>query len=141
GKDGKGLIPVDGEPLAAPERYEEDRVFVHLRHAGSRANEKALRALEAAGHPVLTMRVDGADELGALFFVWEFATAVAGWRLGVNPFDEPNVAESKQNTARLIETFIPEGRLPRSHPAVRAPGSQIYAVRCQDPVAGARRTF
>ena len=142
GKDGKGLIPVDGEPLGTPDRYGGDRVFVHLRLRGSRANEKALRTLERAGHPVVTMPVADAHDLGALFFLWEFATAVAGWRLGVDPFDEPNVAESKQNTARLIETYQREGALPASPPAARARAVELYGVPGeQRSVVDALRTF
>ena len=126
GKDGRGLIPVDAEALGAPDAYGADRVFVHLRFPGSRANIARLRDLQEAGHPVVEMRVSDAADLGWLFFVWEFATAVAGWRLGVNPFDEPNVSESKQNTARLIEGYEDTGKLPASKPSARARGLELY---------------
>ncbi|MFY9587179.1 MAG: glucose-6-phosphate isomerase [Actinomycetota bacterium] len=109
GKDGKGLIPVDGERLAGAEVYGDDRVFVRIVEPGWHADAGA--PLIEAGHPVITMTVRDPEDLGELFFTWEFATATAGRRLGVNPFDEPNVSESKQNTGRLIEAFERDGRL------------------------------
>ena len=138
GKDGRGLIPVDGEPVGSPEMYGADRVFVHLRMGLSRANIAKLRALREAGHPVVEIRVSDAADLGWLFFVWEFATAVAGWRLGVNPFDEPNVSESKQNTARLIEGFEDKGKLPSPKPVARARGLELYGGDGDDVVAALR---
>ena len=114
GKDGKGLIPIDGEPLGPPERYGDDRVFVSLGAPGPE-----LDALEAAGHPVVTVPGSAPEDLGALFFTFELATAIAGWRIGVNPFDEPNVSESKQNTAGLIESFERDGALPPPPPSAK----------------------
>jgi transaldolase/glucose-6-phosphate isomerase len=104
GKSGKGALPVADEPLAGPPVYGEDRVFVHLRdeEAPDGDHEAALGALAAAGHPVLTLPVRGADDLGRVFFVLEHATAVAGWVLGVNPFDQPNVAEAKAATKAVL---------------------------------------
>jgi hypothetical protein len=112
GKDGKGLIPVDGESVGEKTVYGRDRVFVP---AG--APSAGLGSLEAAGHPSIPVPAWGPEDLGALFYTFEFATAVAGWRLGVNPFDEPNVSESKQNTARLIEIFERHGALPPGPPS------------------------
>ena len=127
GKGGVGLIPVDGEPLGGPKVYGDDRVFVQFRMAGSRVNEQPLAALAKAGHPIITIDVASPEALGAHFFLWEFATAVAGWRLGINPFDEPNVAESKQNTARLIETYARDGSLPSTQPVASEKGVELYA--------------
>jgi transaldolase/glucose-6-phosphate isomerase len=112
GKQGKGTLPVADEPLGAPDVYGDDRVFVHLRNADApvKAHEDAITELAKAGHPVFTLRSDGADDLGRLFFFAEFATAVAGWVLGINPFDQPNVQEAKDNTARVLagESETPE---------------------------------
>jgi glucose-6-phosphate isomerase len=104
GKEGKGTLPVADEPLGAVEAYGEDRVFVHLRNADEpdKAHEQVLTELAKAGHPVLTLRSDGPEDLGRMFFFAEFATAVAGWVLGINPFDQPNVQEAKDNTARML---------------------------------------
>ena len=105
GKHGRGMLPVADEPLGAPEAYGDDRVFVHLRNADEPddGHEDAVAALAKAGHPVLTLRSDGADDLGRVFFFAEFATAVAGWVLGINPFDQPNVQEAKDNTRRVLD--------------------------------------
>jgi len=103
GKDGKGLIPVDGEPLGRPEVYGDDRVFVRMRAAHRPDGlDEQVQALEAAGHPVITIDVPDAYDLGAEFLRWEIATATAGALLGVNPFDEPNVQEAKDATAAIL---------------------------------------
>jgi glucose-6-phosphate isomerase len=116
GKGGRGIVPVDGEALADPDAYGDDRVFVRLgAEADSdwhRGIDARLGALAAAGHPLIDIRLDDASWVGAEFFRWEFATAVAGAGLGVNPFDEPNVTESKRNTAAVLEDFAREGQLP-----------------------------
>jgi len=106
GKQGKGMLPVADEPPGDPtSAYGDDRVFVHLRNADEpdKAHEEAIVELSKAGHPVFTLRSDGADDLGRIFFFAEFATAVAGWVLGINPFDQPNVQEAKDNTRRVLE--------------------------------------
>jgi glucose-6-phosphate isomerase len=121
GKQGKGIVPVDGEPLAAPERYADDRVFVRLGPADAAEwhsqTDPALAALVATGHPLIDIRLDEASWVAAEFFRWEFATAVAGVALGVNPFDEPNVTESKHNTGAVLDVFAREGRLPAPEPS------------------------
>ncbi|HZO35987.1 MAG TPA: bifunctional transaldolase/phosoglucose isomerase [Solirubrobacteraceae bacterium] len=117
GKLGRGILPVADEPLGAVEAYGDDRVFLHLRagEAPDAAREAALQALEAAGHPVLTLTAGGPEDLGRIFFLAEFATAVAGWALGINPFDQPNVQEAKDATARVLEAGDSE---PPSTPAL-----------------------
>lgn len=101
GKHGKGLLPVVDEPLGRPDEYGNDRAFVSIASESDAADEEKLAALEAAGFPVLrlSMRHDG---LGAEFFRWEFATAIAGAALQINPFDEPNVSEAKEKTKALL---------------------------------------
>ena len=111
GKHGKGILPVADEPLGAPEDYGDDRVFAYLRNEDEPDAEldAQVEALGRAGHPTTTGRViGGAADLGRIFFVTEFATAVAGWALGINPFDQPNVQEAKDNTARILEEGLPE---------------------------------
>ncbi len=116
GKAGKGILPVAGEPLADPGSYGQDRVFVHLVNCKSPDEDQAAKAaaLTEAGHPVLSIQVRSLTDLGRLFFIAEFATAVAGWVLGINPFDQPNVQEAKDNTKRVLEEGAPgleEGEL------------------------------
>ena len=104
GKQGRGILPVAGEPLLDPVAYGEDRVFVHLRdEARADARTDALvDALGRAGHPTFTLSVDGSADLGRMFFLAEFATAVAGWVLEINAFDQPNVQEAKDATKRVL---------------------------------------
>ena len=114
GKEGKGLIPVAQEPMVPPSAYGQDRLFVALRLDGD-ANEKVDRhvaALKRAGHPIVQLRLQDRADLGAEFFRWELATAIAGYYLGIHPFDQPNVQESKDNTKRILEQFQREGHLP-----------------------------
>ena len=113
GKEGRGILPVAGEPLAAAEAYGDDRAFVYLRLDGD--ENAALGAhtasLAAAGHPIITIDLADAYDLGREFFRWEFAVAIAGRVLGINPFDEPNVQESKDNTNRVLREFEASGVL------------------------------
>jgi transaldolase / glucose-6-phosphate isomerase len=110
GKQGRGVLPVAGEPLGAPDAYGDDRVFVHLQQkdAPEAGFATEMKDLAQAGHPVFTLEFDGPDDLGRVFFFAEFATAVAGWVLGVNPFDQPNVQQAKDATSRVLE----QGELP-----------------------------
>src|SRR3954469_3564173 len=101
GKEGKGILPVADEPVGAPEVYGDDRVFVHL--CGGDSNDDAVAKLRDAGHPVVTLSVGGPEDLGRIFFFAEFATAVAGWVLQINPFDQPNVQEAKDATKRVLD--------------------------------------
>lgn len=118
GKQGKGALPVVDEALESPEPYGQDRAFVAIATDKDAPDPERLAALQAAGHPVLhlTTRLDG---LGAEFFRWEFATAVAGAALQINPFDEPNVAEAKAKTKALLAGYASERRLPETDPMAR----------------------
>jgi len=108
GKRGTGLVPVAGEPLGAPTAYGKDRLFVSLELEGARdpAVQRLLDALETAGHPVVRISLRDLSDLGAEFYRWEAATALAGAWLGINPFDQPNVAESKANTDRVLQQLV-----------------------------------
>jgi len=126
GKEGKGIIPIAGEPLAAPANYGDDRLFVSISVQGANKNPQ-LKALEAAGHPVIYRQLNDVYDLGAEFFIWEMATAFAGWRLGINPFDQPNVQESKDATKALLEKFKSEGKLPEQAAAASDGQLTVYA--------------
>jgi transaldolase/glucose-6-phosphate isomerase len=112
GKEGKGIVPIAGEALGAPEVYGNDRLFIHISIGAPDADtDSKLRALEEAGHPVVRRMLKDALDLGEEFYLWEMATAVAGAILGINPFDQPNVQESKENTRRLLEEYKQKGAL------------------------------
>jgi glucose-6-phosphate isomerase len=112
GKEGRGILPVVGEPLGNPGVYGADRFFVHINLEGQ-PPLPGVESLEAAGHPVLHLTLADRYDLGAQFFIWEFATAVAGHLLGVNPFDQPNVESAKAMARRMVKTYMETGALPR----------------------------
>ena len=127
GKEGKGILPVNGEPLGRPEVYANDRLFVSISlGAISKDTTAALESLAAAGHPVVHRSVENMYDLGAEFFEWEFATACAGWRLGINPFDQPNVQEAKDATKALLSSFEKRGRLNERNTVVSDEVLTIY---------------
>lgn len=112
GKEGKGIVPVAGEPLGFPSVYGDDRLFVSVAVGKLDSETEAkFKALEAAGHPVVYRTLTDLYDLGEEFFLWEIATAFAGYRLGINPFDQPNVQESKDATKELLEKFARDGKL------------------------------
>ena len=118
GKGGRGIIPVDGESLTAPDAYGGDRLFVYVRDevAADSTQDEAFSRLSEAGVPVLWMSVQDPYDLGGEFFRWEFATAVAGAQLQVNPFDQPDVEASKVETRRLTSAYETAGQLPEERP-------------------------
>jgi transaldolase / glucose-6-phosphate isomerase len=153
GKHGRGILPVADEPLADPAEYGDDRVFVHLRGD----EDEPLTDLIDAGHPVITLPVTGPEDLGRIFFFAEFATAVAGWSLGLNPFDQPNVQEAKDNTSRALEEGghepyadgaaalreLLDGAAPPAYVAIMAytaPSAEVDAAAAELRAAIRRRT-
>ena len=115
GKDGKGLVPVEGESLGPPGVYGEDRLFVHLRLDSSRdrKQEQALEDLKQSGHPVIEISLADRYDLGQEVFRWEMATAVAGSLLEINPFNQPDVEASKRAARDLTRRYEREGSFPR----------------------------
>ncbi|HEV1998355.1 MAG TPA: glucose-6-phosphate isomerase [Candidatus Dormibacteraeota bacterium] len=110
GKLGRGIVPVPSEPVGDPSMYGSDRLFVYVRSAGADPQQDAaMKALREAGQPVYNIEVDGPQDLGAEFMRWEVATAVAGAIIGINPFDQPNVQESKDNTKAVLQEFSASG--------------------------------
>src|SRR5215475_8914291 len=107
GKEGKGLIPIEGEPLGDVSLYGNDRFFIDIRTEGEddAAHDERLTALERAGHPVARIVMKSIDHLGQEFFRFEMATAVAGSILGINPFNQPDVESAKIKTRELTASF------------------------------------
>ncbi len=131
GKDGKGLIPVDSEPLGPPEVYGDDRLFVYMRLDGAAdpRQEDALAALEKAGQPVVRITVRDVYDIGQEFFRWEIATAVAGSILGINPFDQPDVEASKIATRALTAEYEKTGKLKSGEPVLESDKSLPEVIR------------
>lgn len=128
GKLGKGIVPVDGEALGAPESYGHDRVFVYSRLASApdAAQDAAVEKLRAAGHPVITIELPSILHLGQEFFRWEIATAVIGSVLGINPFNQPDVESAKIAAKSLMAAYEENGKLPAETPIGGEPGFQLY---------------
>jgi len=129
GKDGKGLIPVDGEKLGPPEVYGNDRVFCYLRleKGADPAQEAAIAALEKAGQPVVRIAVVEPYDISMEFFRWEIATAVAGSVIGINAFNQPDVEASKVATRKLTTEYEKTGSLPPESPILEEDGIRLYA--------------
>jgi transaldolase/glucose-6-phosphate isomerase len=139
GKEGKGILPVAGEPLLKPADYGTDRLFVCVRMRSSDMTS-TLKGLADAGHPVVDLVLNEALDIGEIFFTWELATAVAGAIIGIDAFDQPNVQESKDNTKRLLEEFKSSGTMRTDQAQVKAGdaaaiGALLASVKPGDYVA------
>jgi glucose-6-phosphate isomerase len=129
GKEGTGILPVNAEPLGAPDVYGSDRLFVSISLGSvSEQTKKQLDALAGAGHRIVYRELSDLYELGAEFLAWEFATAVAGWRLGINPFDQPNVQEAKDATKELLSAFTRRGHLDQRNTIAADESITIYGA-------------
>ena len=135
GKQGKGITPVDRESIAAPEMYENDRIFACIRYAAT-ADKSAdaslaakVAAIEAAGHPVVYIEIADLYEIFGQFFTWEVATSVAGSVMGINPFDQPDVESAKIETRALTAAYEQTGKLEQRDPILSSLGIEVYATR------------
>jgi transaldolase/glucose-6-phosphate isomerase len=128
GKNGKGLIPIVGEPLGAPDAYGQDRLFVYLRldNQADSGHDVAIDALERAGQPVVRIAIADIHDIGQEFFRWEFATAVAGSIMGINPFNQPDVEASKVATRELTAAFAKTGMFPTETPIYTGGGLALF---------------
>jgi transaldolase / glucose-6-phosphate isomerase len=128
GKEGKGLIPIDGEGIGDVALYRDDRLFIDLRTEGESdaAHDEKLAALEKAGHPVVRIVLKSIDHIGQEFFRFEMATAVAGAVLGINPFNQPDVEAAKVKTRALTAVFEKNGALPAEEPAMSSAHVDLY---------------
>lgn len=145
GKNGLGLIPVDGELLGWPDAYGQDRLFIHLKLDGHDDHDHnvAFTALRVAGHPVIEIGLAQPSDLVQEFYRFEFATAVAGAVMGINPFDQPDVEASKIETRKLTDAYDRDGKLPTETPIWSGPGVDLYtdarnadAIGQHDDLAG-----
>src|SRR6185503_13921994 len=129
GKNGKGLIPIAGEALGPPDSYGPDRLFVYLRlnDQANTGQDAAIDALEHAGQPVVRIAIADIHDIGQEFFRWEFATAVAGSIIGINPFNQPDVEASKLATRELTSSFEKIGMFPTETPIFERAGLRLFA--------------
>jgi glucose-6-phosphate isomerase/ActR/RegA family two-component response regulator len=126
GKEGKGILPVVGEPVGTPDVYDDDRLFIYPRLEDDDTHDAAVQALENAGHPVVRLRLNDLYDLGGQFFLWEMATAVAGHRLGINPFEQPNVEAAKVLARQMVAEYKEKGALPAEAPVLATGGIAVY---------------
>jgi transaldolase/glucose-6-phosphate isomerase len=128
GKNGKGLVPIDGEPLGPPNVYGDDRFFIDLTLDGEAdsGREAKLAKLQAVGHPVVRIVLESVEHIGQEFFRFEIATAVAGAVIGINSFDQPDVEASKVKTRELTAEFEKTGALPAETPVFSSKSIDLY---------------
>lgn len=124
GKQGKGILPVVHESLGPPEVYGEDRLFIHLQLEGDGTQDASINALEDAGHPLIRFHLRDLYDLGSQFFLWEMATAFAGARMGINPFDQPNVESAKVLAREMVAAYTKNGTLPRGESS--PPDTEVF---------------
>ncbi len=135
GKDGKGILPVVGEKLGPPPVYGDDRLFVSITMEGDDSFEARLGELAAAGHPVVRLQLGSAFEVGEQFFLWEAATAIAGWFLGIHPFNQPDVESAKVEAREAVANFKNTGTLDIEPPSLEVGGVAVYGeVGGADPL-------
>jgi transaldolase/glucose-6-phosphate isomerase len=136
GKEGKGIVPVVGEPLGSPDSYGDDRLFVNFFLNGDETHNATLTALEKAGHPIIRISLHDRYDLGAQCFLWEMGVAVACHRLGVNPFNQPNVEAAKTRARQAVDEYKKRGTLPVDTPTLIDGEIAVYgAVKAESPGA------
>jgi len=141
GKEGRGIVPVVGEALGLVEVYGADRLFVHLCLEGDTTCDAAVTQLEGAGHPIVRLFLHDPYDLGGQCFLWELAVAVAGYRLGINPFDQPDVEAAKTRARQAVDAYKEKGTLPVETPNVIGDGIEVYGEVSADTPATALQAF
>jgi glucose-6-phosphate isomerase len=126
GKEQHGILPVVGEPISEPDSYADDRLFVLIQLEGQRVDPEKIARLASAGHPVARITLQDIYDLGGQFFLWELATAIAGYRLGIQPFDQPNVESAKVLARQKVATYKESGQLPVPAPALEAHNMAVF---------------
>jgi len=141
GKDGKGILPVVREPLGLPVNYGEDRLFVYVGLNGDESQDAALAELKSGGNPIVRLSLHDRYDLGGQFFLWEMAIAVAGNRLGINPFDQPNVEAAKVLAREITAEYREKGMLPGESALIEEDGITVYGEVTANSPESALTTF
>lgn len=143
GKEGRGILPIDNEPRGEAECYQGDRLFVfyHLEGEADSHLEKFINELDGAGQPIIIIKMKDYFDLFGEMWRWELATATAGALLQINPFDQPNVQESKENTNFLLKELQKEGKLPITRPALKERSLEFYGMRVGENAQELLRNF
>lgn len=141
GKDGKGILPVVREPVGLPANYGKDRLFVYVGLEGDESQDAALAELEREGNPIVRLSLRDLYDLGGQFFLWEMAIAVAGYRLGINPFDQPNVEAAKVLAREITAEYREKGLLPIESALIEKDGIAVYGEVMADGPESALTTF
>jgi transaldolase/glucose-6-phosphate isomerase len=138
GKSGRGIVPIEGEPLGSPSLYGSDRVFAYVGadlEGASADDEAKLAALEAVGHPVIRLAMHDTADIGEQFYLWEIATACAGSLLDIDAFDQPNVQESKDNTKRLLGEYEKSGKFAEPTPKLNDGAIGVIPLKGSQSIA------
>ncbi len=141
GKVGKGILPVAHEPTVSPAEYADDRVFVSIQLAEEDEYGALLREIAGHGHPIISIKLDDAYELGGQYWLWEFATAVAGYGMGIQPFNQPNVESAKVQARSLTQSYSESGSLPELDATLTDGATVVYGDVKADNIAGALAEF
>jgi len=128
GKSGKGILPVIGEEILFPENYSNDRLFIYLRLIDDCENDLKVQKLIDAGQPVVEIVMNDIYDLGREFFRWEMATAIASWRIGITPFDQPNVESAKILARKMVQEYKETGKLPELIPTIKENDITVYGI-------------
>lgn len=137
GKVGKGILPVDLESIESPEFYSKDRLFVYLKLKSDSTFDSKVSELQSAGFPLIQLELEHKLELGKQFFMWEFATAVTGWVLQIQPYDQPNVEQAKVVARQMMKECQEKGKLPELTPVIEEGGIKVYGdirLKCVEEI-------
>jgi hypothetical protein len=141
GKDGKGILPVDLEPSIDVTEYGKDRVFAYIKLSEDNFFDKKVGEIKTAGFPVIELEMKNIYQIGAEFFRWEFATAIAGSVMDVQPFDQPNVESAKVAARAMMKEFRLKGKLPELKPALESEGIKVFGDIKADNLTEAIASF
>ncbi len=127
GKSGKGILPVVGEAVTEPSYYYNDRLFVYLKLKDDNTKDERVQALINAGFPVIEIILNDIYDLGGEYFRWEFATVIAGWVIGIQPFDQPNVEAAKVLAREMLSKYLKDGKIPQPEIRFEENGIKVYS--------------